>query len=216
MRDFQPPYEEDKERPDIYQLIKSKSQSPQMVIDYIKDHQMMHFGTADLSETFNFIILYCYTTGQERLAKHIYDEFRDEIAVHLLIFKLMEYKVPAIEIDQYFEEYDGIVLTILNKTPNPHSIFIQAFKEYKDNGNIEYFEMIIDGKNFMQAIKDNYLPTMFTGFQRRMFMQPTAVELFKKILSVDLEFSDILVKTVGDDVEVLEVFFPEAKDLFIF
>lgn len=214
MKTLQLPYIEDKERPDIYQLIKTKSQSPQMVIDYIKDHQMMHFGTTNLNEIFNFIILFCYSTNQSKLAEYIFDEFKDEIEVSWLVFKLMEYNVEAVDIDKYFGEYDVVVGSELKMSPN--SIFIKTFKEYKDNGNKEYFEMVKDYPNFMSVIIKDYLPTMFTGFQRRMFMQPTAVELLKLLIQENDGFSASFLQVVGGDVEVVETFFPQATDMFIF
>lgn len=217
MKTFNIPDVEAKERQDIYDLIDSNSQSPQMIIDYIKDHKMMHFGTTNLSETFNYIILYCYSKNKSKLAEYIFDAFIDEIEFGFLVFKLMDYRVEASDILKYFDlyAYDTTTLTKFARI-SPNALLIKSINEYRQNDIIEYFELLKDNVFFMKYIKEHYLPTMFTGYQRRIFLQDKAVELIKIVLKEDDEFYKIMLENISNDEEVILKYFDDVIDMFIF
>jgi len=209
MLNYEPSSETLSKRKDIYEAIKMSGKfTPGNVIDIIKDHDEIHFGTKNLTHDLTGIILFAHDLFKHKTAEYIVNEFSHEIDFSYLAYQSIMFQVDANIVDDYFDkiEIKSTMITL------PSAIVLQILKSTKD----EYFEILLDNREVLNTLTQRNVQDMFHTFTSRLMRKPEIVTKWKVILSKFNKINDMMVTVVKDDIDLMAEYYPDATEMFLF
>ena len=189
-------------------IAKKGTYTPGDIIDIINNHVNMHFGTKNLTREFVEIILYALYKDNENAAKYIFDEYKDEIDMSVLVYTSLVAEVDPIIVDTYFDNWE----IKENDQKKPTAIILQVLKKSND----EYMDILIDHENVVEALTVRNVEVMFHTFTKRFMRTEMAIKRWKILLDNFKHLNDKMSEVVSKDTELMEIFYPNALDIFIF
>ncbi len=180
--------------------------SPSSVIDIIKDHPAMHFGSKNLNVDFIELILWALTDDNENVARYIYKEFQHEMQNGSLLYRCIMQDADSIFVDDLFDDWD-----IKDKgAKSPTSIILQVLK----NVNNDYFESLINHRKAIESLGAGSLSNMFFTFTKQLMADDLVVKRWKRILIEFSKVNETMMEISVEDTELIDRFYPNAADIF--
>ena len=189
-------------------IAKKGTYTPGNIIDIINNHVNMHFGTKNLTREFVEIILYALYKDNENAAKYIFDEYKDEIDMSVLVYTSLVAEVDPIIVDTYFDNWE----IKENDQKKLTAIILQVLKKSND----EYMDILIDHENVVEALTVRNVEVMFHTFTKRFMRTEMAIKRWKILLDNFKHLNDKMSEVASKDTDLMEIFYPNALDIFIF
>lgn len=207
MKPFQPNVHFYKKFTFIYEMIKSKDYSPQIVVGAINDHEEFHIGSSMAPKIIVDFILMVYSVNYPELSKYITESFSELLTTPMLIPILVNYEVEPADV---YEEY----LVLINNSKYTPSDLSNLLVVLLKQDNDEYWDLFLEMKNEISRIDANTIKAIFSRFRKKTII--TNKDKFKQLLEQNENVRILVLEYSANDVEILDLFFADVSNVFIF
>ncbi len=208
MIEYNLPEEEYQKKKDIYDAITIARFSPNSVVEIIKSHDEMHFGTTNMTMPLIKTIFWAHTQNRPEKAQYIMEEFSHEIDFSELVYQSIVHDLDAIIVDDYFDRWK----LKDDDRKKPVAVILQILKRSSE----EYLDILLDNRDIINTLTQRNVQDMFHTFTSRLMRKPEVVAKWKVILSKFNNINDMMIIIAKDDDDLLVEYYPDATEMFLF
>lgn len=196
-------------REDIYTAISQKGiYSPGNVIDIIDSHEKVNFTKQTFTIQMTGFILWALQEKNENVANYLLKEYHSEILISNMLYTLIIKKVDPLFIMGVMDYW-----TVDSEGTSP----IEVIKRVLSDPNEEYFEVFMDDKKILNSLTNKHIKKMFgTRISIKYLTKEIPLARWKKVLNEFPKINNSMSEVATDNPDILEIFYPNASDIFIF
>ena len=194
---------------DVYLAIQEKGKySAGNVIDIINSHEKVYLESSNITNVITGFIQWALLNKSENVARYILREYAEII------------KIPSVLYSLTNEDVDPLFIMDIMDLWKPYSAgtsTIDLVKQALFHINDEYFEILLDDGKILNTLKKEHIKNMFGNrFSTKKLLKGEPRQRWEKVLNTFSEINKTMSEVASENTTVLETFYPEANDIFVF